>query len=97
MLQNSQNQPRFLGEQNPAQSGTRPAELPDSAGERLAGDYPMGVPTETQTAREHDAPCGGGAPRLLSPHLQQQGQALYPYRGGGDSADGGGRYGRVWQ
>ena len=90
MLQNPQNQPRFLGKQNTTQPGTRPAKLPDSAGERLAGDHPLGVPAETQTAREHDAPGGGGAPRLLSPHLQPQGQTLHP-GGRGEPADGGGR------
>lgn len=61
MLQNPANQPRILGEQDPAQPGTGPAELPDSAGQRLAGDCGVGVPAESQPTGTDDA-AGGTTP-----------------------------------
>lgn len=60
MLQNPEDQPGVLGEQDPSQPAARQGQLPSAVRQRLAGDSGLGVPAGAQAQRKHYA--RGGAP-----------------------------------
>ena len=83
LLQDSDDEPRILGGEDTKEPRTRPRELPPSAGQRLAGDSHLGMPTDTKETRPHDARGGAATQRkpplaLQAPHTNP---LLLPRRG----------------
>ena len=67
---------KVLGEQNQKKPGTRPAELPDTARQRLAGHRGMGMPTDPKTHRGDNAPSGTAAQRAFLGLAPAEGDTL---------------------
>ena len=87
----AEKQHRLLGSENRPQPQSRRGELPAAAGEWMARDSHLGVPTDAQIHRAHHARGGTAAERKHAVTLQKAHTRPIQHRGRRAVADGSGR------
>ena len=88
VLQDTQHKSGVLGREDTEEPGARPGELPCAAGERLAGDRHLGVPTQARPHRPHDARSGTAAEQQPPVVLQASHPHPLQHRRGHPAPDG---------